>query len=195
MTMAAARTARTSITPLRALVVFVAGGVLGTLCDQIHVLTHTLTYPDPYLFGQSWWVAPNFGVGVLGGYVLADLFAQREKGPPPSPARVALDAVLFLAAYLATGLFNAAPEALAAGLLVTALGRVWTRDDPSVGGMFALLLGIGGVVWESTLVSYGWFSYVLPGPTGGPAIWLAGVYFHAAPLALDIARTLQERDR
>ena len=75
--------------------------------------------------------------------------------------------------------------------------RWWTRAIPEpverstyvLFSSVALLLlfwlwePIGGVIWESTLIRLGFFSYTLPGPGGGPAIWLAGIYLHAAPTA------------
>ena len=44
---------------------FLAGGIGGALCDQIHVQSGALSYPHPAVFDQACWVAPQFGVGMI----------------------------------------------------------------------------------------------------------------------------------
>ena len=40
----------------------VLGAIVATLCDANHVFTETLSYPEPFLFGQAIFVLPGFFV-------------------------------------------------------------------------------------------------------------------------------------
>src|SRR5690349_19041704 len=81
--------------PVGWVLLFLAGGIGGALCDQIHVQAGVLAYPHPFVLDQAWWVAPQFGVAMLVILVGAGPFALRSHGR----SRVVPDAALFLGAY------------------------------------------------------------------------------------------------
>jgi hypothetical protein len=169
---------------------FLAGGIGGALCDQIHVQAGVLAYPHPVVFDQAWWVAPQFGAGVL--VILAGVrpFARRATGPPrPLP-----DALLFVAAYGATGLFHRWPAALAVGLVVPWLVRLALEHDRAVLVAWSLLLAAGGTLYEGTLAGTGAFHYTRPDLYHVP-LWLPGIYLNGAAFALDVGRTLFGREK
>src|SRR5436309_1219266 len=91
--------------PVGWVLLFLAGGIGGALCDQIHVRAGVLAYPHPFVFDQAWWVAPQFGVALLVILAGARPFAPRSR----ARSRVVLHAALFLGAYGATGLCNRWP--------------------------------------------------------------------------------------
>ena len=68
-------------------VIWLVGGVAGAACDQIHVQFGVLAYPLPQLWGQPWWVMPNFGVGavliaLLSQPLVRMAVARRPRGAP-----------------------------------------------------------------------------------------------------------------
>ena len=168
---------------------FLAGGIGGALCDQIHVQAGVLAYPHPFLADQAWWVAPQFGVAML--VILAGTrpFAVRSR----SRSRTVPDAALFLGAYGATGLFNRWPVALAVALLALWLVRVAVDEHRAVLVVFAVLLAAGGTLYEGALAATGAFHYTRPDVFHVP-VWLPGIYLNGAALALDVARALFTRE-
>ena len=169
---------------------FLAGGVGGALCDQIHVQAGVLAYAHPFLLDQAWWVAPQFGVAMLVILAGARPFALRSRGR----SRMLPDAALFLGAYGATGLFNRWPAGLAAALLAAWVVRVVVDESPGVLVVFSLLLAAGGTLYEGTLAGTGAFHYTRPDLYHVP-LWLAGIYLDGAALALGVARSLFTREK
>ena len=164
-------------------VLFLAGSIGGALCDQIHVQAGVLAYPHPFLLDQAAWVAPQFGAGVLVIVAGVRPFARRARGRP----RTALDAVLFLAAYGATGLFHRWTIALTVALAAMWLLRLALEDDRAVLLAWSVLLAAGGTLYEGTLAGTGAFHYTRPDLYHVP-LWLAGIYLNGAPLALDVGK-------
>jgi hypothetical protein len=162
---------------------FLAGGIGGALCDQIHVQAGVLVYAHPFMLDQAWWVAPQFGVGMLVILVGVRPFARRTTGP----SHALPDAGLFLAAYGATGLFHRWPAALAVGLVVAWAARLAAHRDRAVLLVFSLLLAVGGTLYEGTLARTGAFHYTRPDLYHVP-IWLPGIYLNGAALALHVGR-------
>jgi hypothetical protein len=169
---------------------FLAGGIGGALCDQIHVQAGVLGYPHPFVADQAWWVAPQFGVAMLVILAATRPFALRSRGR----SRTVLDAALFVGAYGATGLFNRWPVALAAALLATWLVRVTIDEHPAVLVAFAAVLAAGGTLYEGALAGTGAFHYTRPDLYHVP-FWLPGIYLNGAALGLDVARSLLGRER
>lgn len=169
---------------------FLAGGIGGALCDQIHVQAGVLAYAHPFVADQAWWVAPQFGVAMLVILSGARPFALRSQ----SRSRALLDASLFLGAYGATGLFNRWPAALAVALLAVWLVRVAIDEHRTVLALFAVLLAAGGTLYEGTLAGTGAFHYTRPDLYHVP-VWLPGIYLNGAALALDVARSLFAREK
>lgn len=172
----------------------VLGAVGGAALDQIHVQTGVLAYPHPTFFDQSWWVAPQFGVAVLVILVAAKPLARAaaKRAPRPEPAQVAAEAVWFLGAYAASGVFgNRHPVGLAVVYGATWLVRLAGRADRLVVAATSLALAAGGVLYEGTLAATGAFHYTHADVHHVP-VWLAGIYLHGAPLLLAVGRQLSE---
>jgi hypothetical protein len=177
---------------------YAVGAVAGTACDQIHLRCGVLSYAEPALFGQGWWVPFVFGLAGL-AVVHAPLALGRALLPPPasvapSPEErraVALAAVWFVAAYAATGLFHKQPLALALGLVALWGARVASRRPSGAELTFEALLAIGGalggVIVESTLSAAGLFQYGRQDLWRTPT-WLPGLYLHGALLGRPITR-------
>jgi hypothetical protein len=81
--------------------------------------------------------------------------------------------------------------ALLTGLvaLTIPLGRLAAaRAVPEPGPRpFGVALALAGCLVEAAEIEFGWFAYADADVIGVP-FWLAGIYLHGAPLALDVAR-------
>jgi hypothetical protein len=181
----------------RIVLALILGAIGGVLADQIHVQFDVLFYPrpDPGLFGQPWWVGPQFGVATIVMLAACAPFARAARprteetylGPIPTGA------IWFAAAYLASGVFDRWPEILTAAYGVTFIGRVAPRRDRVPVILFAILLAIGGPVYEAILSSQTGLFHYIRGEWVVP-IWLPGLYAHGAPLAIAIAQRMQRRN-
>ena len=156
-------------TPGRILALFAAGGVGLALCDQIHVQARGARLRDGRLFREAWWVPLQFGVAALAIVAGAAPFARgRAK---PGAAAFLTGTLWFVAAYAASGLFDAHPYALAAAFVVTWALRVALARQPSSLVTFSLLLAAAGTGAEAILSAAGTFAYANPDLLGVP-IWL-----------------------
>jgi hypothetical protein len=168
-------------------------GVLGAALDQFHVQSELLSYPDPAWWDQAAWVPLNFAV-LLTGLVALTIPLGRVAAArgvrSPDGARLAADFAWFVGAYGLSGLVAPdAPEALAIGYVAVWLVRIGFREDRALLYPFGIALAVAGCVAEAIEIELGWFAYADPDVIGVP-LWLAGIYLHGAPLALDIARRL-----
>lgn len=168
--------------------------LVATLCDLSWLRLGTLAYPNNV---QPWWTALMFGVVGLAAVHFAALttrYLVRRDAPPPAdpPARFAISAAWFVAAYLACGLFDATrARRLAAAFVLIWLVR-FVLQWPRKGERLAVLIicigmaaaGSGG---EMLLVRFHIMAYVRPAILGVP-LWLPGLYLQAGYLARDIAR-------
>src|SRR4029077_2159655 len=93
---------------------FLAGAVVGTLLDRIHVASGVLWYTRPRIAGQAFWVPGVFGVGALLLMMGHRIFPPR--GGRAEAATLMAPALALGAAYVATALFGARPVLLALGL-------------------------------------------------------------------------------
>lgn len=173
------------------MVVFLLGLFVGPLLDQIHVQAGVLSYEDPWLFGQAWWVGPQFGLAFAGlaAFAVAVQHNFGTRAPEPvSHARIGRQLVWFVAAYALTGLLWREPELLAI-VLIAALGvrLISVRPDaPAV--LTMVLLALAGTAYEATLSSLpGTFGYAETGAFPVP-VWLPLLYAHGAPLLRSFAR-------
>ena len=99
-------------------------GLLGALCDQFHVQSGLLSYPDTWLWDQAAWVPLNFAVLLTGLVALAiplGRLAAARGVPEPGPRRLAADFAWFVGAYALSGLV--APDA--PGALAVTYFAVW----------------------------------------------------------------------
>lgn len=178
--------------PVAVLLVCAAVGLLLTLCDLFfHVRFGVLAYANPVLFGQAWWVYPNFVGAALGMYLGAKwLFAARVASV--SGATLAFSLAWFVLAYAATGLFSESPQALLAGLLLAWAIRTAFDRDRGVVAVYALILAVIGCVMEGAGFVAGNFAYRTQQVFHVP-YWLAGLYMNGSFVVLQVVRTVEER--
>jgi hypothetical protein len=171
----------------------VLGGVLGALCDQIHVRFGVLSYPRADVLLQAWWVAPNFALSAVVMLVGSQPFV--EQGIPlersgPSSRELAIAGLWFLAAYFASGLLQDRPALLMAGYVAAWLARVLPRAERKPMLVHGILLAAAGTGYETVLSAMDTFHYHHPQVLGVP-VWLPGLYLHGSPLAFLITRALR----
>ncbi len=175
---------------------FVVGAIAGTLFDQIHVQFGVLSYPDPWLLGQSWCVAPNFGLATLlmwrGTMLIAPQIDKLE--PQATGAEIIGDILWFTAAYVASGLLKLHSWPLLALYLIAFALRTFRRPGRNWLWLHGLGLALGGCTVEMLLVHFGKFRYEHP-DIGGIAYWLPGLYLHLAPMAMAASRRLRPDNR
>jgi hypothetical protein len=171
--------------------VLVLGTVAGPLLDQIHVQSGALSYEDPWLWDQAWWVGPQFGLAfaflAATAVTIQHHLGTRDPEMVP-PTRIAQQFAWFLAAYVATGVLWREPALLGLVLVAGLVVRVSTvrPDVPAVRTI--VLLALVGTAYEATLSSIpGTFGYAetygLPVP-----LWLPLLYAHGAPLLRSFMR-------
>jgi hypothetical protein len=171
------------------LALFAAGGIGLALCDQIHVQAGVLDYETGGFFGQAWWVPLQFGVAAVAIVAGAVPFArQREQ---PKSADFVTGTAWFVAAYAASGVFDAHPIALAVAFVLAWALRVALARQPGPLVAYSLLLAAAGTAAEAILSAAGTFAYADPDMIGVP-IWLPGLYLQGAPLALALAKALSQ---
>jgi hypothetical protein len=170
----------------------VAGALLGTLLDFVHVATATTRYRDPVFLGLAWWV-PLLFAGAALGIGLSHTTADRVLGraPRPDPIHVVAGMVMLLALWAASGVVKPARSALAV-LVPASLALWWWLDGSAAGLALAAATAACGVVVEATLVSLGAFSYVAP-DAGRVASWLPWLYVAASVAVGNFARWLATR--
>ncbi len=169
---------------------FVAGAIIGTALDRIHVVAGVLSYVRPVLAGQAVWVPLVFGVG---GMVMVNghrLFRRDAAAAPPARSLV-LPALAFVTAYVATAVARDTPAMLAAGLVLAWISRLVLH--PSGDRVAAgLALALGGPLVEAGLSATGGFHYTRPDLLGVP-IWLPALYLHASLLTRQIDLVFRPR--
>jgi hypothetical protein len=164
----------------RLLAVALVAAVAGVLFDQIHVVGRVIAYRDPLLFGQPWWVPVQYGLAAAAGYLGGRLV---HRFTAVTFERVWVATAWFLAAYLATAVFQRWPVVTALALVLVWLVRAVRLGLPVV--LFSLAVATLGVLWETGLTSTGAFSYRHPNLLG-VAYWLPALYLNAAPLLLAV---------
>lgn len=169
--------------PLPVLTLFAAGALVGTLTDQIHLLGGVIAYPAGGLFGQPFWVPLQYGFAAIAMSLPARLIVRDTPG---TGRDLAAPVLWFVAAYVASALFQQWPISLTAAMLATFAVRAGSARV----ALFALSCAVGGVAWEITLVWRGHFLYLAPHAWFGVPWWLSGLYLHAALLLRQVARLL-----
>lgn len=172
-------------------IIFVVGGVLGALCDQMHTQLGVLHYPEPVLLGQAWWVMPLFGAGTVGFYLLARQLILRAQSPVPEHSATALGLALasFLGAYFASCFMRGFELEGALVLGVSWLLRVAFAPGRRELVIYSVALAISGTLWEAGFSSTGAFLYD-HAAYGVVPVWLPGIYAHFAPFGMAATRRL-----
>lgn len=163
------------------------GAVITTLCDGFHVYTHTLSYPNPFIFGQAAWVYP--------GFVLAFLFMEyayflvvhrlplyisvKSSISNGSFQEVIEAATIFALVYLMSGFGNFAPNLLSVIFYGTFVLRLIFTYDRLWLLLLAAAMAFGGMFGEGVLAAAGLVSYRQVDVFHVP-LWLGGLYVHGA---------------
>jgi hypothetical protein len=164
-----------------------SGAVLTTFCDGVHVHTQTLSYPDPFMFGQAWWVYPGFVMAFLCMescyiFVVDHLPAgfSTQKSISPGNARDFIEAVIIFAfIYLLSGFGNFDPVFLSIIFYGTFAARWLFSYDRLWLLLFSVLMAIGGMSGEGILSAAGLVTYRHVDVFYVP-FWLGGLYLHGA---------------
>ena len=174
-------------TTFRILLLAVPAALIATLCDGIHVLTGTLAYPDPFLFGQAWWVFPGFlTVFIFMGHAYT-LVAGRLPAAIPSdrsrsggtPRELVEAASAFMFVYMMSGFGNAMPDLLSSIFFgAFAVRWIFTYDRAWL-LLLAIMMAIGGMAAEGALSALGLVAYRHADIFHVP-LWLGGLYLHGA---------------
>jgi len=169
--------------------VALAGAIVCTVCDHLHVVTGVLSYPHVSFWGQAWWVPLLFAcaamVIVSGAWTTRKLLGGRAL-LPPTAGEIAADGVAFVTAYAFTAYANPLPNVVAAVLFGWWLARV-LRNAPAWLIAYSLATAIGGTLFEASWSALGFFHYNAPDFLGVPR-WLPGIYLHVAFLTASLER-------
>jgi hypothetical protein len=175
------------------LILALAGALVCTVCDHLHVVTGVLHYRSPWVWQQAFWVPLLFaGASLLivaGAGPVVTLLRVGEA--PPSPREVAGDALQFVAAYAFTAYGSGEPTVVATVLSAWWLGRMVRERRPWM-IPYSIAVAIGGTLFEATLSSTGAFTYRAPDMLGVPR-WLPALYLHVALLGGSLQLLLAPR--
>lgn len=173
--------------PARILALALLAAVIATLCDANHVYTGTLSYPQPFMAGQAWWVFPGFvsaflvmSVSYL--WLSVRLPASLPVGDSTSPgnARDFVEAVTaFAFVYLASGFGNQSPVLLSVIFYGTFALRWLASYERGWLLVLAVIMAIGGMAAEGALSALGGVAYRHVDVFHVPW-WLGGLYMHGA---------------
>lgn len=161
--------------------------LIATLCDANHVHTGTLSYPEPFLFGQAWWVYPGFvGAFLTMGFCYLQMTARLANRLPvaqstaPGNLRDFAEAVIaFALVYLLSGFGNAEPVLLSVIFYGTFALRLLATYERGWLLVLAVVMAIGGMFAEGTLSAVGGVNYRHVDIYHVPW-WLGGLYMHGA---------------
>ncbi|WP_165783205.1 DUF2878 family protein [Leptospira barantonii] len=176
--------------PKRLILLALGGGIGLALCDQIHVQFDVLRYFHSGVFGQAWWVAPQFILATFFMYFGASVFRKEIEAFEIRDFTLSL--VWFVAAYFASGLFAGTPITLAVIYLATWLFRIVFSQERKSLAIFSVLLAICGTSAEALISNAGFFVYNRPDFLLVP-IWLPGLYLHGAPLIWSLISWVKKR--
>lgn len=163
------------------------GAALTTVCDGVHVYTQTLSYPDPFLFGQAWWVYPGFVAAFLFMSLLYVLVVERlpdavsrQDSISPGNARELTEAlVTFAFVYVLSGFGNFEPVFLSVIFYGTFVVRWVLTYDRFWLFILSIMMATGGMSTEGLLASAGLVTYRHVDIFHVP-LWLGGLYVHGA---------------
>ena len=169
------------------LLLMLIGAIVATLGDAVHAYTGALSYPEPAMGEQAWWVFPGFFVAfgvVVYGYramsiLLEDRLLMEQSSAPNTLTDFSESLTLFAVVYFASGVGNAYPSLLCFTFFGLFILRVAVTYERAWLVSFAVSLAISGVLVEVAFCSFGIVTYRTPDFPGVPW-WLAGLYLHGA---------------
>lgn len=162
-----------------------AGAVVATVCDANHVLTGALSYPNPTIGGQPWWVFPGFTLAFLTmgvSYLAMAHYSAQQVDVGQSTSHGSTTAfvealILFAMVYIASGFGNHYPVVLSLLFYGTFLIRLAVTYEKGFLLLVAIVLAIGGMFAEGTMSKLGLVYYREPEIYAVPW-WLGAVYMH-----------------
>jgi len=163
------------------------GAVLATFGDGVHVHTQTLSYPNPFLFGQAAWVFPGFVLAFLVmemSYLLVvtrlpDGVSIRQSISKGNVRDLVESIIVFALVYLLSGFGNFEPVFLSFIFYGTFAVRWMFSYDKLWLLLLAVLMAIGGMFAEGVLAAMGLVTYRYIDVFHVP-FWLGGLYVHGA---------------
>lgn len=159
-------------------VIAVVSALVGTLLDRIHTFFGVLKFSHPCFCEESClvpFIMMGAGVAlVLTHGLYRTAFRQSSVG---TLRALVLDSVLFVTAYLASGIFKDYPLTLLVGYTFVAAIRV--VQDPRAATVATVLTAMGvGTLAELFLTHVEFFVYLHPNICGLP-YWIGGLYWFA----------------
>ena len=170
--------------------------LVATLFDQTWVRLGVMVYPQPFRFGQAWWVPFLFaavGPVIVQFFVIATRLLLPDSTPQPRDpgASVVMAAAWFSAAYVGGALFDDSAETFAVLLLVLWLIRMWfvsnSVREAWVLLVLCLVVSAAGTLGESGANWLDLMRYPRPDFWKVP-YWLPFLWLHAALFARELAR-------
>lgn len=162
-------------------ILFVVGGIGGSLSDGFHNIAGILYYPHPWLLNTAWWVPLLFGSATLTiayGHLWYDRVARCPKHNL-SWSEVVTGLMTFFMTYAASAFlpYPDLTKTLILGVLVFLMTWRWNRSWYAIPPM--ILTALLGCTIESTLSYAGGFHYTLPDFLRIP-MWLPLLYAAAS---------------
>jgi len=169
------------------LLLALTGAILTTFCDGVHVHTQTLSYLNPFLFGQAVWVFPGFVLAFLVMEMSYLLVVKRlpngvsiRQSVSKGNVHDMIEAVIIFAlVYLLSGFGNFEPLFLSVIFYGTFAVRWMLSYDRLWLLVLAVLMAIGGMFAEGFLAAMGLVTYRYIDVFHVP-FWLGGLYVHGA---------------
>jgi hypothetical protein len=166
----------------KSLTLAAAGAVLGTLAETVHHRAGVWTLPDGGALPA--WIALAYFAGLLAAFEGLRRFERRQaRALVPAPRAVALEALLFVALFLAPPLLHPHERLLTALAIAYLAARlVWFRAPGDVA--VALAVAAADAALERALIGGGLFRYA-HASLGPLPLWLVPLW---AGLGLGLRR-------
>jgi hypothetical protein len=164
-----------------------------TLSDRFfHVDTGTLVqFWRPFLGEQTFWVIPTFALGAISLVAVAPRFAT----PRARPLRFLAEVLIMTAVYATSGYVGLDnPLTVTAAFSALFALRLAASTDRGNLVVVAVLLGVGGPLFESLMWALGMFAYAQPDIIGVPW-WLVPFYANGAWAVRELGALLNRPDQ
>ncbi len=178
------------------ILLFVCGGILGSLCDLFHVSNYITGYRSPYILAQAWWVPLIFGTATLAIALSHVYFDQIFKRPKYNLkwTKVLYGIIAFIFMYFISAYWPASSHSKII-LLAFAATTIWYIFDKTVGGLvYAIITAIIGSAVEISLVQSGAFHYTQP-EFYGIVYWLPFLYIAGSVVVGNVGRVMFEGEK
>lgn len=173
------------------IILFIAGGIVGSICDGFHSHSGILAYTDIWWMKMAWWVPFLFGSATL-ALAISHMWADQILHHPRrhlSWGLVFLGLVLFVAMYAGSAYI---PAANRWKFLILSIGgiAIWRGFDGTwQGAVEAVISALIGCSVEITLTQQELFQYLNPNLWGIPS-WLPWLYVAASVSVGNLSRKL-----